>query len=60
VVGRPELDRVIDQLRPGDTPVVWKLDQLAAEPPNVGPQDRHPVRSQAAQDARPHHRYQRM
>lgn len=25
---RPELDRLIDQLRPGDTVVVWKLDRL--------------------------------
>jgi DNA invertase Pin-like site-specific DNA recombinase len=25
---RPELDRALDQLRPGDTPVVWKLDRL--------------------------------
>ena len=25
---RPELDRVLEQLRPGDTLVVWKLDRL--------------------------------
>ena len=25
---RPELARVLDQLRPGDTLVVWKLDRL--------------------------------
>lgn len=25
---RPELDRVMEQLRPGDTLVVWKLDRL--------------------------------
>jgi DNA invertase Pin-like site-specific DNA recombinase len=25
---RPELDRLLDQLRPGDTLVVWKLDRL--------------------------------
>lgn len=25
---RPELDRVMDQLRPGDTLVVWRLDRL--------------------------------
>jgi DNA invertase Pin-like site-specific DNA recombinase len=25
---RPELDRCLDQLRPGDTLVVWKLDRL--------------------------------
>lgn len=26
---RPELERLLDQLRPGDTVVVWKLDRLA-------------------------------
>ena len=26
---RPELNRLLDQLRPGDTVVVWKLDRLA-------------------------------
>jgi len=26
---RPELQRMLDQLRPGDTVVVWKLDRLA-------------------------------
>ena len=25
---RPTLQQVLDQLRPGDTPVVWKLDRL--------------------------------
>ena len=25
---RPELDRMLDQLRPGDTVVVWRLDRL--------------------------------
>src|SRR5918911_5738013 len=25
---RPELDRLLDQLRPGETLVVWKLDRL--------------------------------
>ena len=25
---RPELDRVLEQLRPGDTLVVWRLDRL--------------------------------
>jgi DNA invertase Pin-like site-specific DNA recombinase len=25
---RPELDKVLDQLRPGDTLVVWRLDRL--------------------------------
>jgi DNA invertase Pin-like site-specific DNA recombinase len=25
---RPELDRLLDQLRPGDTLVVWRLDRL--------------------------------
>ena len=25
---RPELDRVLEQLRDGDTPVVWRLDRL--------------------------------
>jgi len=25
---RPELDRLLDQLRPGDTVVVWRLDRL--------------------------------
>jgi DNA invertase Pin-like site-specific DNA recombinase len=25
---RPALERVLDQLRPGDTLVVWKLDRL--------------------------------
>jgi DNA invertase Pin-like site-specific DNA recombinase len=25
---RPALDQVLDQLRPGDTLVVWKLDRL--------------------------------
>jgi DNA invertase Pin-like site-specific DNA recombinase len=28
MAARPELDRVLDQLRPGDTLVVWKLDRL--------------------------------
>jgi len=28
LAARPELDRVLDQLRPGDTLVVWKLDRL--------------------------------
>src|SRR5919197_6477533 len=28
LTARPELDRVLDQLRPGDTLVVWKLDRL--------------------------------
>ena len=26
---RPELHRLLDQLRPGDTVVVWKLDRLS-------------------------------
>lgn len=26
---RPELKRILDQLRPGDTVIVWKLDRLA-------------------------------
>src|ERR1051326_1667781 len=26
---RPEFQRMLDQLRPGDTIVVWKLDRLA-------------------------------
>ncbi|EFD51795.1 resolvase, N-terminal domain protein, partial [Micrococcus luteus SK58] len=25
---RPELDKLLDQLRPGDTLVVWRLDRL--------------------------------
>ncbi|MDN6490235.1 MAG: recombinase family protein, partial [Yaniella sp.] len=25
---RPELDKLMDQLRPGDTLVVWRLDRL--------------------------------
>ena len=25
---RPQLDRLLDQLRPGDTVVVWRLDRL--------------------------------
>ncbi|MGO1961407.1 MAG: recombinase family protein [Yaniella sp.] len=25
---RPELDKVLDQLRPGDTLVVWRLERL--------------------------------
>jgi DNA invertase Pin-like site-specific DNA recombinase len=25
---RPVLEQLLDQLRPGDTPVVWKLDRL--------------------------------
>ena len=25
---RPQLDRLVDQLRPGDTIVVWRLDRL--------------------------------
>lgn len=28
LTARPELDRLLDQLRPGDTLVVWKLDRL--------------------------------
>jgi DNA invertase Pin-like site-specific DNA recombinase len=28
LAARPELDRLLDQLRPGDTLVVWKLDRL--------------------------------
>jgi Resolvase, N terminal domain len=28
LAARPELDRVLDQLRPGDTLVMWKLDRL--------------------------------
>jgi DNA invertase Pin-like site-specific DNA recombinase len=28
LAARPELDRILDQLRPGDTLVVWKLDRL--------------------------------
>jgi DNA invertase Pin-like site-specific DNA recombinase len=28
LAARPELDRVLDQLRPGDTLVGWKLDRL--------------------------------
>ena len=28
LAARPALDQVIDQLRPGDTLVVWKLDRL--------------------------------
>jgi DNA invertase Pin-like site-specific DNA recombinase len=28
LTARPELDKVVDQLRPGDTLVVWKLDRL--------------------------------
>jgi hypothetical protein len=28
LAAHPELDRVLDQLRPGDTLVVWKLDRL--------------------------------
>src|SRR6266567_4579182 len=28
LASRPELDKVLDQLRPGDTLVVWKLDRL--------------------------------
>jgi DNA invertase Pin-like site-specific DNA recombinase len=26
---RPEFQRMLDQIRPGDTIVVWKLDRLA-------------------------------
>ena len=26
--GRPELDNLLDQIRPGDTSVVWRLDRL--------------------------------
>lgn len=26
--GRPELDKLLDQIRPGDTLVVWRLDRL--------------------------------
>src|SRR5919199_2940618 len=28
LTARPQLDQVLDQLRPGDTLVVWKLDRL--------------------------------
>jgi DNA invertase Pin-like site-specific DNA recombinase len=28
LTSRPELDKVLDQLRPGDTLVVWRLDRL--------------------------------
>src|SRR5262245_21301683 len=28
LAARPELDHVLDQLRPGDNLVVWKLDRL--------------------------------
>ena len=28
LAARPELTKVLDQLRPGDTLVVWKLDRL--------------------------------
>lgn len=28
LTARPELDKLLDQLRPGDTLVVWKLDRL--------------------------------
>ena len=29
-IDRPELERLLDQLRPDDIVVVWKLDRLAA------------------------------
>src|SRR5207248_6446168 len=28
LTARPEVDKLLDQLRPGDTLVVWKLDRL--------------------------------
>jgi DNA invertase Pin-like site-specific DNA recombinase len=36
---RPQLARVLDQLRPGDTLVVWKLDRLG---PRISPCDTRP------------------
>jgi DNA invertase Pin-like site-specific DNA recombinase len=42
---RPELDRLVDQLRPGDTLVVWRLDRL-------GRSLRHLIEFTAALDAR--------
>src|SRR3954465_11342121 len=32
---RPELHRMLDQLREGDTVVVWKLDRLSRSPDDV-------------------------
>ena len=32
---RPELDRLLDQLRPGDTVVVWRLDRLGRSLKNL-------------------------
>lgn len=32
---RPELDRALDHLRPGDTLVVWKLDRLGRSLPHL-------------------------
>ena len=32
---RPELNRLLDQLRPGDTVAVWKLDRLARSTRNL-------------------------
>ena len=28
LAARPELDKLLDQIRPGDTLVVWRLDRL--------------------------------
>ena len=37
---RPQLDRLLDQLRPGDTIVVWRLDRLGPIPEAPHPTDR--------------------
>lgn len=34
-IDRPELQRLLDQLRPGDVVVVWKLDRLARSTQNL-------------------------
>jgi len=35
-IDRPELQRLLDQLRPDDVVVVWKLDRLARSTQNLG------------------------
>src|SRR5665213_3442055 len=35
LANRPQLDRMLDQLRPGDTVVVWRLDRLGRSLKNL-------------------------